>query len=147
LKRALRGLVFILVLAITEARLECLNWWWSPSVVSALRLTATQSMAIERLYQDSLPAQQHASEEVFGLTGQIAHRIDAGDYDDESLHLTERLAKAQSTECEVRRHMLELAAHALSLEQRERLSRLLGEAREEATRGRQRAGMAAARAP
>jgi hypothetical protein len=147
MERALRALVFVLVLAGTEARLGCLNWWWSPSVVSALRLTATQSMAIERLYQDSLPAQQHASEEVFGLTGQIAHRIDAGDYVDESLHLTERLAKAQSTEREVRRHMLELADRALSPEQRERLSRLVDEAREEATRHRQRAGMADARAP
>jgi Spy/CpxP family protein refolding chaperone len=124
-----RGLVFVLVLAGTEARLECVRWWSSPTVVSALGLTAEQTVAIERLYQDSLPARRHASEELCGLTGQIASRIEAGEYDDESLHLTERLAKAQSAQRDARRQMLELAARALSPEQRETLSRLVGEKR------------------
>jgi hypothetical protein len=120
-----RGLVFVLVLTGTEAHLDCLNWWWSPSVVSALRLTAEQSATIEREYQESLPARRRACEEVFSLTREIANRIDAGDYDDDLLHLTERLAKAESTEGEVRRRMLERANRALSPEQRVSLSQLL----------------------
>jgi hypothetical protein len=122
-----RGVLIVLVLVGTEARLESVRWWCSPTVVSALRLTAEQSAAIDRLYQDSLPARRHGSEEVFGLTGQIAKRIEAGDYDDDTLRLTERLAKAQSAQRQVRRQMLELAAGALSPQQRETLSRLVGE--------------------
>ena len=122
-----RGLLFTVVLVGTEARLESVRWWCSPTVVSALRLTAEQSAAIDRLYQDSLLAQRHGSEDVFGLTGQIAKRMEAGDYDDDTLRLTERLAKAQSAQREVRRQMLELAVGALSPQQRETLSRLVGE--------------------
>ena len=76
--------------------------------MSALRLTPEQAAAVERLYQASLPARRQASEERFGLTGRIAKRIEAGDDDDEPLHLTEKLAKAQSAQCDLRRQMLRL---------------------------------------
>ena len=124
-----RGLVFALVFFGTEVRLDCLNWWWSPSVVSRLRLTVQQSAAIERDYQESLPARRRVSEEVFGLTRQIATRIEAGEYDDDSLVLTAKLARPESMERDIRRQMLERADCAPSPEQRQTLSRLAGEKR------------------
>jgi hypothetical protein len=59
--------------------------------------------------------------------GQITKRIEAGNYDDELLHVTKETRKAQSAQREVPRQMLERVARAPSPQQRETLNRLVGE--------------------
>jgi len=87
------------------------------------------SIAIERLYEDSLPAQRHAGEEVVALTARVDTLIRFGLYNDELLHLTGELVKARSVQCELRRQMLERTARPLSPQQREKLTRFIAEKR------------------
>jgi hypothetical protein len=101
--------------------------WRSPRIVSALTITQNQSAALERLYVEGLPTQQHASEDVTFLTEEIVKRLDDGLYDDEQLHLTERLAGALVKQCELRHDALELAVQVLTAPQRGQLARLLAE--------------------
>jgi hypothetical protein len=95
------------------------------TAVSALELTPRQAAAIERLYQESLPTRQHASEDVIGLTEDIATRLRDGRYDGELLHATERLAGARVTQCELRRHAFERSVQVLTARQRRVLTRLI----------------------
>ena len=119
-----QGLLLLLILAGTQEHLQSIRWWWSPTVVAALGITSEQAAAIERAYEDSLPAQRHASEEVIDATARVADLIRAQVYDDQLLHLTERLAQAHSTQSELHRKLLERAARALTPEQRRMLGRL-----------------------
>jgi hypothetical protein len=89
-----RGVVLVTIVAATEARLEPVRWWSSPRVVSAIGITPPQAIAIEWLYQESLPAWQRAGEDVVDLTGRVARLLHFGEYDrDELLRLTGALVK------------------------------------------------------
>ena len=96
-------------------------------VESAIGITSQQSTAIEQLYEDSLPAQRHAGENVVELTAQVATRVRLGEYDDELLRLTAELVKARWIQCELRRQMLERASGPLSPQQRTKLARFIAE--------------------
>ena len=121
-----RGVVLVTIVASTQARLEPVRWWSSPRVVSAIGLTPQQAIAIKWLYEDSLPAWRHASEDIVNLTGRIARLRRFGEYDeDELLHLTGALVKARSVQCELYRQMLERTAGPLSPRQRASLARFI----------------------
>jgi hypothetical protein len=123
--------VFVCAVAVvgTQARLESVRWWWSPPIVSALALTQQQSAALEKLYRESLPTRQRASEDVVGLTDNIASRLQDELYDDELLHLTARLAGARLKQYDLQRAGIELAVHVLTPSQRAELTRLIVEKR------------------
>lgn len=126
----LRGVVVVTVIAGSQAHLEPLRWWSSPKVVSAIGITPQQAIAIERLYEDSLPAWRHAGEDVVNLTGRVARLVRAGKYhDDALLRLTSELVRARSVQYELHRHMLERTALPLWPEQRARLVRIMAEKR------------------
>jgi hypothetical protein len=120
--RFTRVLVWTLIVVGTQVRLESVRWWWSPPIVSALAMTEQQSTAIERLYQESLPMRQHASEDETGLTDDIVKRLDDGLYDDELLHITERLAGAWVKQRDVRRQTFNRAVQVLTPRQRDKLT-------------------------
>ena len=125
-----RGIVLVTIVAATEARLEPVRWWSSPRVVSAIGITPPQAIAIEWLYEESLPAWQRAGEDVVDLTGRVARLLHFGEYDkDELLRLTGALVKARSVQCDLRRQMLERTARPLTSQQRERLARFISEER------------------
>jgi Spy/CpxP family protein refolding chaperone len=136
-RTSLRSLTFLLaqtvvvlvIFASTQVHLQSVRWWWSPTVVAVLRITPEQSAAIERAYEDSLPAQRHASEDVIDTTGRVVDLIRAAVYDDQLLHMTEKLVNAYSSQDEVQQKMRERAAHALTLEQRQKLIRLIAQKR------------------
>jgi len=86
-------------------------------------------MAIERLYEDSLPARRHAGEEAVALTARVETLIRFGLYDDELSHLTGEPVKARSVQWELRRQMLERTARPLSPQQRETLTGFIAEKR------------------
>ena len=113
------------VLVSAPARLEPARWWWSPSIVSALAVTPEQSRAIERLYEDGLPARRSATEDVIGLTEKVARHLRDWAYDDELLKLTGQLVTARRDECDLRRRLLVLSAGPLSHGQREKLMQLI----------------------
>jgi len=121
---AVRAFVIFLVLAYTQAMLESDRWWSSPSIVSALGISSEQSATIEQLYEQSLEARRHASEEVMELTGQITELILARVFDEQLLHLTEKLTKARYDQGELSRRMFDLAAQTLTPEQREMATHL-----------------------
>jgi hypothetical protein len=123
------GFVLLLILAGTQVHLQSVRWWWSPAVVSALHITPAQAAAIEREYENNLPAQRHASEEVAGTTGRVVDLIRAREYDDELLHTTEKLVRAYQMQGELQQKMLARAARALTPDQRQQLSRLVPEKR------------------
>src|SRR4029077_9604536 len=85
------GFLLLLLLAATQVHLRSVRWWWSPTVVAAIGIPPEQSAAIEGVYEDSLPAQQHASEDVIDATARVADLIRAQVFDDELLRLTEKL--------------------------------------------------------
>ena len=118
-----------MIVAFTQAHLVSARWWSSPTVVSALGITPDQSVTIERLSEDRLPARRNAGEEVIGLTARVAELIRADVYDDQLLHVTEQLLKARSVQWELHRQMLERTARALSPQQRKTLTRLVAERR------------------
>ena len=120
-----RGFVLAVVVAGTQVHLASARWWWSPTVVSALGITPEQSVAIERLSEDNLPARVHAGEEVIDLTARVGTLIRSDVYDDELLRLTEQLLKAYSVQWELHRQMLAPTTRALSPQQREKLTRLI----------------------
>ena len=82
-------------------------------------------MAVERLYQEALPARNRASEEVTYLDEELKYSKQWNGSDDELRRLTEELARARITECELRRQMLERIIEPLSEKQREQLSDLV----------------------
>ena len=55
--------------------------------------------------------------------------VEAGEYDDQLLRVTEELARARQTECSLRHQVLRLTSGALLPEQREELIRLITEHR------------------
>ena len=122
-----QSVVVLLIFASTQVRLQSVRWWWSPTVVAVLGITPEQSAAIERSYENSLPAQRHASEEVIDTTGRIVDLIRAQVYDEQLLHMTEKLVNAYSSQDEVQQKMREGAAHALTREQRQKLIRLIAQ--------------------
>lgn len=123
-----RGVVLVTIVAATEARLEPVRWWSSPRVVSAIGITPQQAVAIERLYEDSLPAWRNAGEDVVNLTERVARLVRAGKYHDEPLlHLTSELVQARSIQCELHRQMLERTTRPLWPEQRTRLARFMAQ--------------------
>jgi len=125
-----RGVVLVTIVAATEARLEPVRWWSSPRVATAIGITPPQAIAIEWLYQESLPAWQRAGEDVVDLTGRVATLLHFGEYDrDELLRLTGALVKARSVQCDLRRQMLERTTRPLSSQQRTRLARFIPEER------------------
>ena len=119
-----RGLIFMQILAGTEIDLQPVRWWRSPRVLSALQLTPPQSMVIEEFYQGGRAAQWHASEELCELTKQIDERIREGDYDNQLLRLTEKIAKTKSVQREQRRRLRQFANRVLSPRQLETLGTL-----------------------
>jgi hypothetical protein len=123
------GLLMILILAGAQVRLQPVRWWRSSTVVAALGITPEQATAIERAYEDSLPAQQHSSEEVIDATAPVAEQVRAQLFDEQLLRLTERLARAGSTQSELHWKLLERAAGALTPEQRRKLARVAAEDR------------------
>jgi len=50
-----------------QPQLDRARWWWSPTVAPFLGLTPEQSMIIERVYNDGLPAQMRAGAEIASL--------------------------------------------------------------------------------
>ena len=124
-----RGVVLVTIIAGTQVPLESVRWWLSPAFVSAIGITPQQSRAIEQLYEDGLPAQRQAGEDVVALTARVARLVRFGAYDDELLHLTGELVKARSTQCELRRQMLRRSDRPLSPPQRQRLARFIAERR------------------
>ena len=92
-------------------------------------MTEQQSTTIERLYEESLPIRQHASEDEMGFTIDIIKRLRDGLYDEELLHANERLAAAQDKQCELRLQALERAVRVLTPNQRGKLRRLIAEKR------------------
>jgi hypothetical protein len=93
--------------------------------VSALAVTPEQARIIEQLYEDGLPARRSASENVIVLTERVEKRLRDGLYDDELLALTSQLVNARRHDCEQRRRILVLSGRPLSLDQREKLTRLI----------------------
>jgi hypothetical protein len=129
LARFTRVLVCAVVVVGTQTHLQSVRWWWSPPIVSALALTQQQSAALEKLYRESLPTRQHASEDVVGLTDDIATRLQDELYDDELLHLTAKLAGARLKQYDLQRAGIESAVHVLTPSQRDELTRLIVEKR------------------
>jgi LTXXQ motif family protein len=124
-----RVLVCIAVVVATRVQAESVRWWWSPAIAAALALTPDQTLALERVYEESLSSRQVASEDVIGLTADIERRLRAERYDDELLHATERLAERRLEECDLRHHTFELAMQVLTPHQQDQLARLGGETR------------------
>lgn len=125
-----RGVVVVTIVAGSQVRLEPVRWWSSPRVVSAIGITPQQAVAIERLYEDSLPAWRNAGEDVVDLTERVARLVRAGRYDDEGLlHLTGALVQARSVQYQLHRQMLERTARPLWPEQRATLARFMAEQR------------------
>jgi hypothetical protein len=112
-------------LILAEAQLAPVRWWQSPRVVRALGLTSIQSDALDRVYQQSVPAGQTASLQVMQLTERIVEALRDRRYDDELLRTTAALVRARDEECELRRRALGRAVAALQPGQQRELSRLL----------------------
>lgn len=70
---------------------------------------------------------QRASEDEMGLTDDIVKRLDDGLYDDEQLHLTERLAGAWVTQREVGRQTFNRAVQVLTPHQRDKLTHVIAD--------------------
>lgn len=92
-------------------------------------MTQQQSAAIEHVYEESLPAQQRAGEDVIGLSEDIATRLGDGLYDNEQLRLTEKLARTLTKQRELRRRAFERAVQFLTPAQRDKLTRLIADRR------------------
>ncbi len=100
------------------------RWWMSPSIVRAVGVSATQIAHIEGQYERNIRAHEEASEAVIRLTESVREHLRNG-YFDEMRTLTEQLAAARRTQCELRRRALEASSEALTAAQRERLRRLI----------------------
>jgi hypothetical protein len=120
-----RGLVLAAVVVLDQARLEHDRWWRSPRVVALLRLAPEQSMAVEQLYEEGLPARNHAAENVIYLEEELKYSKQWNGSDDELRRLTEELARARVAECELRLQMLERIIEPLAPPQREQLAGLV----------------------
>lgn len=121
----LRLALTAILLILAEAQLAPVRWWQSPRVVRALGLTSIQSDALDRVYQQSVPAGQTASLQVMQLTERIVEALRDRRYDDELLRTTAALVRARDEECELRRRALGRAVAALQPGQQRELSRLL----------------------
>jgi hypothetical protein len=108
-----------------QAHLEHDRWWRSPRVVALLQLTPEQSMAVEQLYEEGLPARNRAAEEVTYLDEELTYSKQWNGSDDELRRLTEELATARVAECDLRLEMLERIIAPLSARQREQLTGLV----------------------
>ena len=97
-RRLTHRLVIALLVIGGQAPLDSVRWWRSPRVTSALGLTAEQSLAIDHIYQQTLPLRTLTSIEIIELTGRISQRIRDGIFDDDSLRLSERLMTARLTD-------------------------------------------------
>ena len=113
------------LVATAQARLDSARWWCSPAVVSALTITQEQAIAIERLYEASLPIRRQTSERAMGLTVRVSDLIHRGVFDRELLQATAELAGVHAEEADVRRRTLENTERVLTQEQRAHLARLL----------------------
>jgi LTXXQ motif family protein len=124
-----RLLCVVVLMVCAQADVDSLRWWRSRALVNALALTATQSAAIDGFYEDTLPARRRASEETAAVRNRVADALRAGDYDDDVLRLTARLAEVDAQAGHVRRQMLRLAVAALTPVQRDKLTRLIASKR------------------
>jgi hypothetical protein len=108
-----------------EAHLAPVRWWRSSQVASELVLTATQSDALDLVYQQLIPAGQTVSLDVMRLTERIADAIRDRNYDDELLRATGALVRARDEQCELRRQVYARAVAVLQPSQQRHLSRLV----------------------
>ena len=122
-------LVWALIVVGTQVRLESVRWWWSPRIVSALAMTRQQSTTIERLYVESLPMRQQASQEEMAFAEDVAERLRDGPYDDELLRSTERMAGAWVQQRNVRLQTFNRAVLVLTPNQRDELTHVIAEKR------------------
>jgi hypothetical protein len=117
--------VAAVLLILGQEHLVPVRWWRSSQVVAELGLTARQSDALDRAYQQLIPAGETASLNVMRLTELIAEAIRDGKYDDELLRASAALVRARDEECELRRQLFARGVAALQPGQQRRLSRLL----------------------
>ena len=124
-----RALILAVLVVCAQARLEPVRWWWSPRDATLVGLTPQQAMAVERLYQEDLPARNRASQEVTYLEEELKYSRQWDASDDELIRLTEELANARLVDCELRLQMLQRMSELLSARQREQLTGLVSQNR------------------
>ena len=129
IKKRWRRVLLGVLIVIAQVRLEPSRWWRSPPIIGALQMTPEQSRAAQRVYEESQEARTRTAQEVMELTAHIIQLLRAGQYEGELLQLTERLARAQTSQCEMRRQLFVHTADALTPAQRRRLRDLVGEER------------------
>jgi hypothetical protein len=134
-QKYLAARIFLLLVLVIPAQshLESARWWWSPTIVAALGMTPEQSMAVEMLCEDGLPARMRAREQFAVLEEQIRDVDRWAKSDDEfysvTADLTRKLADVRTIECDLRRKMLDSTSQVLAPEQRQRLAGLIRQRR------------------
>ena len=120
-----RTLILALLVVCAEARLDPVRWWWSPGDAALVGLTPQQAMAVERLYQEDLPARNRASQEVTYLEDELKYSRQWDAADVSGNVLPRNLRRLGFVDCELRRRMLQRMSELLSEKQREHLSDLV----------------------
>jgi hypothetical protein len=126
---AARLFLFLVFVIPAQPHLESARWWWSPPIVALLGMTPEQSIAVEMVYEDGLPARMRASERSAALEDQIRDVDRWASSDDEfysvTADLTRKLGEARTIECDLRRQTLNSTNRALTPDQRQRLAGLI----------------------
>jgi LTXXQ motif family protein len=125
-RAAIRAVLIVAVVTvILEARVESTRWWWSPEVVTALRLSRAQSLQLDRAYESSLPMRRRLGEQIVALADRVQLLNDDDAPDEELMPATERLTRAQADRCALRTSLLSAVDVVLTPEQRATFRRLV----------------------
>ena len=123
------ALIVAVLVVCAQTRLEPVRWWRSPRDAELVGLTPQQAMAIERLYQNDLPARNRASQEMTYLEGELTYSRQWDTANNRVRSLTEQLGRARLVDCLLRDHLLQRIDQLLSPRQREQLTGLVSQNR------------------
>jgi Spy/CpxP family protein refolding chaperone len=98
------------------------KWWNSPTIKAELGLTDQQSMAVEAIFQATLPKLRTSKDELDRLEATLSKLLDAGADEAQVLQHIDRVEAARSDMSKTRTLMLLRMRRVLSQEQRTKLT-------------------------